>query len=310
MSTSVYYEDDFAEASIEAISLAAFRTSSALPQPAPDEHEFPSTSAPRGLIRRALSTLSARTRSDIRGPSFVSSPVLSVSRAEDSETRVRFSALGEWWRDVVVMPHNALKAEVMDLRRMVSVVGEGGEGMAGIAEWWKGFDLFLGGWFTFEEEVLLPWVFKGEGGGGKRDMREKMKVRRGYVRELAMEVANVFVLMDGVGNGGDIVGLLSRVTKEFTKGLLVFLDMEEAILPGLIKAGRGSDEAFNVCRLLCRRMDIVLLTRWLPTRKERVKIRSMYMNPTSLLYFWARRKRVFTEHIQLARAIYSNVGVR
>lgn len=218
--------------------------------------------------------------------------------------------LGDWATDVVAVPHNALRAEMADLTSMVAVLQAGGtagvsaliHAVHSVAQWWAGFEQFWREWGAFENDVLLPWIYRGNDVVDNKGLRSKMEGHAAYVNELALEVANVFVLFDGA-RSLDVVPLLLRCVTEFVDGLLAFLDLEEKVLPALIREGHTNQEAFNVTKLMCRRVDIVLLTRWLGERRDRIAFRRMYMTPASWITFYARRKRVYVDHLAMVLAV-------
>lgn len=226
---------------------------------------------------------------------------------------IKLTPMGEWHRDVLALPHNAIRAEIADLASMTGFVKEGTGAVAAnigrMAQWWKGFETFLGDWFSFESSVLLPWIYRGGEADDLRELRNKMKGHAAYVMELGTEVGNVFALYAGEPSL-DVLPLLLRCVEEFVEGVLAFVDMEERVLPGLVRRGHTRREAFNVTRLMCRRIDVILLTRWIASRRERSAVRRLYMNPASWITFYAKRKRIYSEHLAIVAAVCMGVGVR
>lgn len=129
-----------------------------------------------------------------------------------------------------------------------------------------------------------------------------------YINDLVLEVHNVLALFNGSPEA-DVLPLLIRTAREFVPSLLQYLDVEERYLPSVIQAGHTEGDAFNLTRLMTRKLDPVLLTRWIPARKDRTTIRRMYMTPAACIRYFAKRRKAYVSHLDLVELVCGTLTV-
>lgn len=180
--------------------------------------------------------------------------------------------------------------------------------MRALADWWPKFDALLADYFAFESTVLMPWIYRGGAAHDLQDLRQKMASHAAYINDMFLEVHNVLALFNA-NPDTDVLPLLIRTVREFVPSLLQYFDVEERYLPSVIQAGHTETDAFNVTRLMTRKLDAVLLTRWIPSRKERNAIRRMYMTPSACIKYFAKRRKAYVTHLDLVHVVRDTVLV-
>lgn len=70
-----------------------------------------------------------------------------------------------WDMDLFILPHNALRAEVVDMISILEGMARAGlnltlEQIQMFSSWWTVFEAFLAAYFALEDAVLLPWAYQ------------------------------------------------------------------------------------------------------------------------------------------------------
>ncbi len=218
-----------------------------------------------------------------------------------------------WELDVFVFPHNAIRAELIDLYDILEGIAHLGLNLQllhihRLSMWWQTFERFLNHYFLFEDKVLLPWVYvDGDRVPAVHNFRIAMAGRRNRVNELALEVSNVFSLFN-CRPGGEILPMLFRSIREFLPRLLNYLSKEEKYLPRVLAGLHEEDEKPVMERnmmMFYQNADdpglfMYLLTRWIPRKDEKRRIKRRYLKRRTRFWYHRRSKRVFCEHIAVA----------
>lgn len=218
-----------------------------------------------------------------------------------------------WELDVFVFPHNALRAELIDLYDILEGIAHLGLNLQllhihRLSMWWQIFERFLGDYFLYEDKVLLPWVYaEGERVPAVHNFRVAMAGRRNRVNELALEVSNVFSLFN-CRPGGEILPMLFRSIREFLPRLLNYLSKEEKYLPRVLAGLHDQDEKPVMERNMMTffqntddpGLSIYLLTRWIPSNDEVRRIKRRYLKRRTRFWYHRRAKRAYLEHIAVA----------
>lgn len=218
-----------------------------------------------------------------------------------------------WELDVFVFPHNAIRAELIDLYDILEGIALLGLNLQllhihRLATWWATFERFLNDYFTFEDKVLLPWVYaEGDRVPAVHNFRVAMASRRERVNELALEVSNVFSLFN-CRPGGEILPLLFRSIREFLPRLLNYLSKEEKYLPRVLAGLHEADEKAMMERNMMMffqntanpGLSVYLLTRWIPSKDDIRRIKRRYLKRRTRFWYHRRAKRAFLEHASVA----------
>lgn len=260
--------DDFAEASIEAISLAALRNTTN--QPA-DDDTFPS---------QPLTTTQ----------SF--SPMHSLSLTHSKDPAL-------WHHHLITLPHNALRAELVDLCAMLHAIPTRGKHWL-VPRWFPRFYDFIVGYLAFEDEVLLPWIFAGAA-DGLLDVRKALAREKEHVLDLLEELCHTLALYR-TRPASHVTPLLVRCVRDLVHPTLAYLEREERMFPSIIRATRTREEAVNVERLMARRLDAGLLLRWIPGR-ERASVRRRLLSGKGWITWMGSGRRTLADHLSVVREV-------
>lgn len=218
-----------------------------------------------------------------------------------------------WELDVFVFPHNALRAELIDLYDILEGIAHLGLNLQllhihRLSMWWQTFERFLNHYFLFEDKVLLPWVYAdGDRVPAVHNFRIAMASRRNRVNELALEVSNVFSLFN-CRPGGEILPMLFRSIREFLPRLLNYLSKEEKYLPRVLAGLHEEDEKTVMERNMIdfyQNSDdpglfIYMLVGWMPMKDDVRRIKRRYLRRRTRFWYHRRSKRSYFEHIAVA----------
>lgn len=218
-----------------------------------------------------------------------------------------------WELDVFVFPHNALRAELIDLYDILEGIAHLGLNLQllhihRLAVWWATFERFLNHYFLFEDKVLLPWVYAdGDRVPAVHNFRVAMASRRNRVNELALEVSNVFSLFN-CRPGGEILPMLFRSLREFLPRLLNYLSKEEKYLPRVLAGLHEEDEKpvmeRNMINFYQNSDDpglfIYLLVGWMPMKDDVRRIKRRYLRRRTRFWYHRRSKTAYFEHVAVA----------
>lgn len=313
------FDDDFAEASVEAISLAALRSKTQTRSDLNIDNTFiePAvdivpTNASTSALRRLLSSLlqchqevspgsSPATHSIPFNPSIHAHPSLTLPSAFVHLVHPNRHQL--WYLHVVSLPHNAIRAELIDLCAMLQAISmDTNPPFHLLQQWYPPFRSFVLSYLAFEHTDLLPWVYAGVDDQQLLDIRNDMVPDRALISHLLDELANALTLVS-TRPLPYILPLLIRAVRDLVTPVLSYLDREEHILPNLIHAHRSKFEAVNVERLMANRLDIGLLLRWVPHRSRRMSLRFKYLSISDFIAYFFRGRIHTIRHLSIVRSI-------
>lgn len=231
-----------------------------------------------------------------------------------------------WDVDLFVLPHNAVRAELMDMVDILNAFARAGHNltlghMHDFGAWWAVFEDFLTAYFAIDDAVLLPWAYdalasmSGLGSdmddhGDGQDSREVVEhriattARRNRVELLAKEVGNAFTLFR-CKPSGEVLPLLYRALQAFLPRLLSYMARQEH------RVSRSPEPSSTYRAELRRRLfnavlsskqpltNVFLLTRWAPedTGVHRL-LRSQIRGPTRLKLH-AHVRHIHTTHLRI-----------
>lgn len=313
------FDDDFAEASIEAISIAALRCKQPNNSDSNIDNFAPSPTTTTTSITQLLSSLLCCYHHPSQ--SHPKLPESTSSLDEDRATAIPASSSGSlplpsarvplvhhhrkklWYQHVLSLPHNAIRAELIDLCAMLdSLNNDPKPSFNLLQQWYQLFRSFLSSYLAFEHTVLLPWVYAGVDDERLIDFERSMVPERALIAHLLDELANALTLVSSRPLQC-IMPVLIRAVTDLVTPLLSYLRSEQRVLPNLINARRSRLEAVNLERLMLNQMDVGLLLRWVPYRSHRMLLRLKYL-PLSKLVAYPFQGRIHTaRHLAVVRTI-------
>lgn len=269
------YDDDFAEASIEAISLAALR-----PSPQPDlsmDHTFPPNPP-----RRVHSALSARR----------------PHQPQTLATLPHHPHPSLWHHHVLALPHNAIRAELVDLCALLHALSPQTAPL--FTDWHMLFEDFLARYFQFEKDALIPWVYASH--SDTLPDRSALEKRATLITQARNELSQSVSLMRTMSFAA-VVPLLVRASRELTDAVLTYFDVQDKNFPSVIRSFRTRDDACNVERLMARRMDVGILLRWIPSRTQRAQLRTRLLSAKGWISWLRKGNKMLLDHLTIVHAI-------
>ncbi|PXF47650.1 hypothetical protein BWQ96_02629 [Gracilariopsis chorda] len=269
------YDDDFAEASIEAISLAALR-----PAPQPDlslDHAFPPNPP-----RRIHSALAA-----CRPPQ---TPALARLPHHPHPSL--------WHHHVLALPHNAIRAELVDLCALLHAVSPRTAPL--LTDWHIPFDDFLARYFQFEKDALIPWVYASH--SDTLPDRSALEKRAALITQARNELSQSVSLMRTM-SFANVIPLLVRASRELTDAVLSYFDVQDRNFPSVIRSFRTREDACNVERLMARRMDVGILLRWIASRTQRAQLRTRLLSAKGWISWLRKGNKTLVDHLSIVHAI-------
>lgn len=241
------YDDAFAEVSLQANSLADLQPlKRRVPSDNSAAERFPHSP------RRAFSSLTSRAFRQHLAPL---APVPKLVHDKNP---------ANWHMHIILLPHNAIRAEIHDLSSMVHAVTQSHTTV--LREWHTVFDKFVEEFLQFEEQVLLPWTYAGAT-EIQASFRKSLAEERAMVRDALTELRTTIRLLR-TRPMGHVKPLLIRASREMGDVIEAYFLREERVLPDVIRGKRSREQGMNVERVMARRMDVGLLVRWIPSRER------------------------------------------
>lgn len=230
--------------------------------------------------------------------------VLSSSSIPDARVNlVHPHSFHLWHLHVFSLPHNAIRAELIDLCAMLhSLLSHPSPPLHLLREWYPYFHGFLSTYLTLEQTVLLPWVYLGVEDARILAFRDAMAPDHVLIGQLLDELTNVLTLTKSRPTSFTLP-LLLRAVRDLVNPLLVYLDREERVLPNLIQARNCRVEAGNVERVMAKSLDVGLLLRWVPSRSQRVKLRMKFLSVPDLVSGFCQSRVKTARHLAIVRSI-------
>lgn len=311
-----FFDDDFAEASIEAISLAALRTKSQCQSSSESDHIFPQQTmdepvTPNSTLRRLLSSLLPIQQHQATQPKALRAPLSSTFAPSASPLTLPAARVHLvypdpqhlWHLHVLSLPHNAIRAELIDLCAMLhSLATSSAPALHLLREWFAHFRTFTTAYLDFEDAVLLPWAFTGVEDPRLLDFRRSMAPERVVISQLLDELANALSLISSRPIA-QIFPLLVRAVRNLVGPILSYLEREQRVLPNLIQARRTRSDALNVERVMAKRLDLGLLLRWVPSLSQRLKIRFKLITLSEAPQLFCYCRSLTARHLSIVRAV-------
>jgi hypothetical protein len=223
-------------------------------------------------------------------------------------------AAGRWDVDIFVLPHNAIRAELMDMVDGILA----GFGRAGIhlslghihdfGAWWAVFEAFVLSYFNLEDAILLPWAYQtGNPNSQLAELSRYMAVRRTRVEHLINEVSNAFVLFR-CKPSGEVLPLLYRALHALTPRILSYFAKQEQQVVRIVDPSRvnRADLERAVFSFFLESQhgltNTYLLTRWAPQPAGPVqKLIKSRVRATARVRLASHARHVHATHLKIVQ---------
>ena len=187
-----------------------------------------------------------------------------------------FGAPETWHSDVFVLPHNAIRWEIMDLYNILSSIHARWFSLTmldvwQISEYWEVFEVFVGQYFEIEDQIVFPFMLNiaSESTDLKR-YHKVVKYNRDRLEAMLLEVGTTLELFNS-WSPAEVLPKLYTQLAEYLPKLLDYMEQQENVLPGVFEQYCEPDDrallnrasANFIIRAANGRDGIAILTRWI-----------------------------------------------
>lgn len=214
--------------------------------------------------------------------------------------QANFGAPPNWALDIFTLPHNAIRAECVELYNILESIQARTDNvnlseLEEFSLWWSVFDVFLIEYFDFEADVLFSWVFPNtrdtlpdesvsqvvnHKGSGELFMKSSLLSLKEQLLESLMAINNTFELRRHV-DSQDVFQTVLKDVNRFVPKLIDYFRLQERHLPSLVSHFYSPSAKETITRKYVTyirkgeapQMNIALLTRWMnkPVREKWVR---------------------------------------
>lgn len=237
----------------------------------------------------------------------------SVERVVPMLHMSEFGGEQAWAVDMFVLPHNALRAECLDLLDILNSFARARLSLTlgmlhDMAAWWEVFDPFLTAYFALEDAVLLPWAYHTEDAASPvAELARAMAARRARVERLKEELSNAFVLFR-CKPSGEVLPLVYRTVHALLPRLVSYMAKEEQQVARIVAPERPGERAEMERRIFegmaqgpAGMRHVYLLTRWDGGNHPRVaELLRANVKGVARVRLHAQAKYVESTHLRLA----------
>lgn len=235
----------------------------------------------------------------------------------------KYGASNSWAADVFALPHNAIRAECIDLYNILESIHARGRQVCVVEleeffVWWSSFEVFVIEYFDFEADILFPWVFSLAPVSGNRIenetgllfrskakskmnvdslMRNSLLARKDVLLDSIRQLNGTFELRRHVDTADIFETILEEVNNLVPK-LLEYFHAQERHLPQLANQTYSSSAKDVIAKKYVQyirrgeapQMNLVLLTRWMDSEHRDKWVRSHVRGYGRLMYRrWERK---------------------
>lgn len=187
-----------------------------------------------------------------------------------------FGGRDTWASDVFVLPHNAIRWEIMDLYTILSSLQRRWPTLTlldiwELSEYWEVFEVFVAQYFEIEDQIVFPFMLNvaSESTDLKR-YHKVVKYNRDRLESLLHEVGSTLELFNSK-SAGDVLPKLYAQLREYLPKLLDYMEQQENVLPEVFgtfcdpedRALLNRAGANFIIRAANGRDGIAILTRWI-----------------------------------------------
>lgn len=238
----------------------------------------------------------------------------------------KFGAPSTWALDVFTLPHNAIRAECVDLYNILESIHARSH-LVTVTEieeftvWWTAFEIFVIEYFDFEADVLFPWAFPSNANEDDRNMSPEHLARKLH-SELFLKnslLSRKESLLDSIRqlNGtfelrrhvdiADVFQTILDEVNQFVPSLLEYFHMQERYLPAIVSQLYSEFSRDLVTRKYISyikkgespHMNLVLLTEWMDDNAREKWVRNNLKGYSRLMHKrW--EKRCYKTHGDIA----------
>lgn len=187
-----------------------------------------------------------------------------------------FGGRDTWASDVFVLPHNAIRWEIMDIYTILSSVQRRWSSLRmldvwELSEYWEVFEVFVAQYFEIEDQILFPFMLNVAKESSELKRYHKMvKYNRDRLETMLHDVGATLELFNSAPAGEVLPKVYSQLT-EYLPKLLDYMEQQENVLPAVFERHCDPEDrallnrtgANFIVRAANGRDGIAILTRWI-----------------------------------------------
>lgn len=187
-----------------------------------------------------------------------------------------FGGRDTWASDVFVLPHNAIRWEIMDLYTILSSIQRRWATLTlldvwELSEYWEVFEVFVAQYFEIEDQIVFPFMLNvaSESTDLKR-YHKVVKYNRDRLESMLHDVGSTLEQFNS-NAAGDVLPKLYEQLSEYLPKLLDYMEQQENVLPEVFATFCDPEDrvllnraaANFIVRAANGRDGIAILTRWI-----------------------------------------------
>lgn len=225
-----------------------------------------------------------------------------------------FGGRDTWASDVFVLPHNAIRWEIMDLYTIISSIQRRWSALTMVdvwelSEYWEVFEVFVAQYFEIEDQIVFPFLLDLASDSTELKRYHKVvKYNRDRLEAMLLDVGGTLELFNS-SPAGEVLPKVYSQLAEYLPKLLDYMEQQEDVLPRVFEEyGQPEDRALInrasanfIVRAANGRDGIAILTRWI----EDSMILQMWKNENLSSRAQSSHKRwisnLESNHVDIAR---------
>lgn len=239
--------------------------------------------------------------------------------------QAKFGSPRNWALDIFTLPHNAVRAECVDLYNILESIQARSHRVEFLeleefCTWWTAFEMFVIEYFDFEADVLFSWIFpKGRDRApdipvselipnkmnGDLVLESSLLARKEPLLESLRQINGTFELRRHV-DSSDVFQTILEEVNDFVPKLMEYFHVEERHLPPVVSHFHSSTVGDTLAKKYVAyikhgeapHMNIAILTRWMDKTTREKWVRANVRGFSR--FFYSRwEKRCNKEHAHI-----------
>lgn len=187
-----------------------------------------------------------------------------------------FGGRDTWASDVFVLPHNAIRWEIMDLYTILSSLQRRWASLKMIdiwelSEYWEVFEVFVAQYFEIEDQIVFPFMLNVANESAELKRYHKVvKYNRDRLENILHDVGATLEQFN-TSAAGDVLPKIYSQLSEYLPKLLDYMEQQENVLPEVFSTFCDPEDrallnragANFIVRAANGRDGIAILTRWI-----------------------------------------------
>lgn len=187
-----------------------------------------------------------------------------------------FGGRDTWASDVFVLPHNAIRWEIMDLYTIISSIQRRWSSLTmldiwELSEYWEVFEVFVAQYFEIEDQIVFPFMLNAAANSNDLKRYHKVvKYNRDLLETMLLDIGTTLELFNST-SAGEVLPKVYTKLSEYLPKLLDYMVQQEDILPKVFEEHCEQEDRLLINRASANfivraangRDGIAILTRWI-----------------------------------------------